>query len=70
MTWTRCRFLNTAVLSADAGLGARTSVAAQTVRPVTISHSVSTFVYGQHLVAKEKKLFEEEGYKTISDWLS
>jgi NitT/TauT family transport system substrate-binding protein len=26
-----------------------------------VTHSVSTFVYGQHLVAKEKKFFEDEG---------
>ena len=61
MTWTRRRFLDTVALSAAAGLGARTRVFAQTRHPVTISHSVSTFVYGQHLVAKEKRLFEEEG---------
>jgi NitT/TauT family transport system substrate-binding protein len=30
-------------------------------RPITVSHSVSTFVYGQHLVAREKKFFEEDG---------
>ena len=30
-------------------------------RPITVSHSVSTFVYGQHLVAREKQFFEEEG---------
>jgi NitT/TauT family transport system substrate-binding protein len=30
-------------------------------RAITASHSVSTFVYAQHLVAKEKRLFEEEG---------
>src|SRR5207237_868307 len=29
--------------------------------PITAAHSVSTVVYGQHLVAKEKKFFEEEG---------
>jgi NitT/TauT family transport system substrate-binding protein len=34
---------------------------AQAGRPITVAHSVSTFVYGQHLVAKERKLFEEEG---------
>ena len=33
-------------------------------RPITASHSVSTFVYGQHLVAAQKKFFEEEGLKT------
>lgn len=35
--------------------------ASQALRPITLSHSVSTFVYGQHLVAKEKRFFEEEG---------
>jgi NitT/TauT family transport system substrate-binding protein len=34
---------------------------AQARRSITASHSVSTFVYAQHLVAREKKLFEEEG---------
>ena len=29
--------------------------------PITLSHSVSTFVYAQHLVAREKRFFEEEG---------
>src|SRR5438477_4752448 len=29
-------------------------------KPITVAHSVSTFVYGQHLVAREKKFFEEE----------
>ena len=60
MTWTRRRFLGTGAL-AGAGLGWRRRAAAQASRPVTISHSVSTFVYGQHLVAKEKKFFEEDG---------
>jgi NitT/TauT family transport system substrate-binding protein len=35
--------------------------AAQGLKTITASHSVSTFVYGQHLVAKEKRFFEEEG---------
>ena len=30
-------------------------------RPITVSHSVSTFVYEQHLVAREKRFFDEEG---------
>jgi NitT/TauT family transport system substrate-binding protein len=30
-------------------------------RPITLSHSVSTVVYAQHLVAREKRFFEEEG---------
>jgi len=34
---------------------------AQAPRSITVSHSVSTFVYAQHLVAKEKRFFEEEG---------
>ncbi|MGH7320054.1 MAG: ABC transporter substrate-binding protein [Candidatus Rokuibacteriota bacterium] len=34
---------------------------AQTRRSITASHSVSTFIYAQHLVAKEKRFFEEEG---------
>src|SRR5438876_10499991 len=60
MTWTRRRFLGTGAL-AGAGLGWREQAAAQALRPVSISHGVSTFVYGQHLVAREKKFFEEEG---------
>ncbi len=34
---------------------------AQAKKSITVIHSVSTFVYGQHLVAKEKKFFEDEG---------
>jgi NitT/TauT family transport system substrate-binding protein len=30
-------------------------------RPITVSHSISTVVYAQHLVAREKRFFEEEG---------
>src|SRR5882672_2145015 len=62
MTWTRRRFLRTAGLT-GAGLaltGGPPRVSAQG-KPITVSHSVSTFVYGQHLVAREKKFFEEEG---------
>jgi NitT/TauT family transport system substrate-binding protein len=33
---------------------------AQGPKPITASHSVSTFVYAQHLVAKELGLFEKE----------
>ncbi|MDO8477964.1 MAG: ABC transporter substrate-binding protein [Candidatus Rokubacteria bacterium] len=36
----------------------------QGLKTITASHSVSTFVYGQHLVAAQKKFFEEEGLKT------
>ncbi len=59
---TRREFLVAAgALGAAATLSS--SVAAQTRAPrsITASHSVSTFVYAQHLVAREKKLFEEEG---------
>src|SRR5258708_28731839 len=34
------------------------------LKAITASHSVSTFVYGQHLVAAQKKFFEEEGVRT------
>ncbi len=37
---------------------------AQGLKAITASHSVSTFVYGQHLVAAQKKFFEEEGVRT------
>jgi NitT/TauT family transport system substrate-binding protein len=60
MTWTRRRLLGAAVMSV-AGLGARRTVSAQALRPVTIAHAVSAFVYGQHLVARELGLFEDEG---------
>ena len=56
MMWTRRRFLSAATVAAS-GLGARRPALAQALRPVTVSHSVSTFVYGQHLVVKEEKLF-------------
>jgi NitT/TauT family transport system substrate-binding protein len=37
---------------------------AEALKTITASHSVSTFVYGQHLVAAQKKFFEEEGVRT------
>src|SRR5258705_13506204 len=37
---------------------------AQSLKPISASHSVSTFDYGQHLVAAQKKFFEAEGVKT------
>ena len=58
--WTRRRFL-TAAGAAAALAGGRTTALALAPKPISISHSVSTFVYGQHLVAKEKKFFEDEG---------
>jgi NitT/TauT family transport system substrate-binding protein len=62
MRWTRRRFL-TATTLAGAGLGAGWPRLArgQGPRAITVAHSVSTFVYGQHLVAREKKFFEEAG---------
>ncbi|MBI3455345.1 MAG: ABC transporter substrate-binding protein [Candidatus Rokubacteria bacterium] len=58
-------FTRRELLVAAGALGAAAAlprrVAAQARRPITASHSVSTVVYAQHLVAKEKKLFEDEG---------
>ena len=63
---TRRRFLEAAALAGVASaVGGLPAVGlAQGLRPISASHSVSTFVYGQHLVAAQKKLFEEEGVKT------
>jgi NitT/TauT family transport system substrate-binding protein len=62
MGWTRRRFLAAAGLG---GMGLALDwpgvARAQAPRPITVAHSVSTFVYGQHLVAREKKFFEDEG---------
>jgi len=60
MTWTRRRLL-TATCAGALVAGWRGPALAQAPKPITVSHSVSTFVYGQHLVAREKKFFEEEG---------
>jgi NitT/TauT family transport system substrate-binding protein len=59
MTCTRRHFLRTAALATVAAAGRHRVAHAQ--RPITVAHSVSTFVYGQHLVAKEKRFFDEEG---------
>jgi NitT/TauT family transport system substrate-binding protein len=56
----RRQLLGGAAALAAAGLWPRRAPA-QAPRPITVSHSVSTVVYAQHLVAKEKRLFEEEG---------
>lgn len=63
MTWTRRRFLGTTGLTTAGALAAGwpAIARAQAARSATIAHSVSTFVYGQHLVAREKRFFEEEG---------
>src|SRR5215510_5392204 len=64
--WTRRHFLETAGPTGGALLAGRAGAARAQgmLKTITASHSVSTFVYGQHLVAAQKKLFEEEGVKT------
>jgi NitT/TauT family transport system substrate-binding protein len=58
----RREFLGAAgMLGAAAALPRRGAAQPRAPRPITMSHSVSTFVYAQHLVAKEKRFFEEEG---------
>jgi NitT/TauT family transport system substrate-binding protein len=60
---TRREFLVAAGVAGAAATKGRRAFAqsAKPARSITASHSVSTFVYAQHLVAKEKRLFEEEG---------
>ncbi len=62
----RREFLERASLAGAAVLGSGWCRPAlgQALKTITASHSVSTFVYGQHLVAAQKKFFEEEGLKT------
>lgn len=62
MRVTRRQFITTA--TAGVALAARRPAGvarAQAAKPITVAHSVSTFVYGQHLVAREKRFFEDEG---------
>ena len=59
MQWTRRHFLSAASSAAIVTEASRRA-RAQTGKPITVSHSVSTFVYGQHLVAREKKFFQDE----------
>lgn len=58
MTWTRRQFATAAAAVVTAGW--RRAAHAQSSKPITVAHSVSTFVYGQHLVAREKKYFDDE----------
>lgn len=64
--WTRRGFLKSAAVAGGLAAGVSRSgpAWAQGLKSIWASHSVSTFVYGQHLVAAQKKLFEEEGVKT------
>jgi NitT/TauT family transport system substrate-binding protein len=62
MSETRRSFLKTGAVVGVGVLAGWPRVArGQGTRSITVAHSVSTFVYGQHLVAKERKFFEEEG---------
>ncbi len=58
---TRRQLLAGAAALGAAGWPRRGAGQARTPRPITPSHSVSTVVYAQHLVAKEKKFFDQEG---------
>ena len=63
--WTRRDFIKTSgVFGGAAAAGWPTGARAQSPKPISASHSVSTFVYGQHLVAAQKKFFEAEGLLT------
>jgi NitT/TauT family transport system substrate-binding protein len=57
----RRRFLALAGAAGAAALPGRAAGQAPSPTAITAAHSVSTFAYAQHLVAREKKLFEEEG---------
>ena len=61
MSCSRRRFLGAAAGAAVLAAGWPRALRAQGPHPITLAHSVSTFVYGQHLVAREKKFFEDEG---------
>src|SRR5262249_36573979 len=63
---TRRAFLtHTGIVTGAVLTGARIGRAgAQALKSITASHSVSTVVYAQHLVAAQKKFFEEEGLRT------
>src|SRR4026209_797150 len=63
--WTRREFLTTAGLSGGLAVVPWARMArARGLTTMAASHSVSPFVYGQHLVAAQKNFFEEEGVKT------
>src|SRR4030095_5798641 len=63
--WSRRDFIKTAGLfGGAAAAGWPAGAWAQSPKPISASHSISTFVYGQHLVAAQKKFFEAEGLLT------
>src|SRR5215510_282190 len=64
--WTRRDFIKTAglLLGGGGAAGWPTRGHAQALKPISASHSVSTFVYAQHLVAAQKKFFDAEGLIT------
>ena len=67
MPVTRRRFLQRTLAGAAVTAAGWPRLArGQSLKPIPIAHSVSTFVYGQHLVAREKKFFEEEGVSVPS----
>jgi NitT/TauT family transport system substrate-binding protein len=57
----RRRFLALAGAAGASALPGRAVGQSPPPTAITAAHSVSTFAYAQHLVAREKKLFEEEG---------
>jgi NitT/TauT family transport system substrate-binding protein len=64
MRCSRRDFLVTAGCTAGGlGLVGRAGRGEAEGRTITASHSVSTFVYGPHLVAREKKFYEAEGVR-------
>jgi NitT/TauT family transport system substrate-binding protein len=58
---TRRRFLALAGAAGAAALPGRAAGQSPSPTAITAAHSISTFAYAQHLVAREKKLFDEEG---------
>ncbi|HUO65365.1 MAG TPA: ABC transporter substrate-binding protein, partial [Terriglobales bacterium] len=63
--WTRRDFIKTVGLAGGAAMaGWPVGARAQGPKAISASHSISTFVYGQHLVAAQKKFFEAEGLLT------
>jgi ABC-type nitrate/sulfonate/bicarbonate transport system substrate-binding protein len=55
---TRRKFLAATVAGAALAAAGGPRMARAQAKTITVAHSVSTFVYGQHLVAREKKFFD------------